>query len=258
MAAITFHINNFESAAFDLDPTLIHHGEGSGLGFFGNGFGISVPVLQYQDQTWVTNSDGTDESIRASNTKYASVSGLSWNGGGAIGTSGSPNYYAPLRISFTHSSAVSVRNCKLRIFDRDNIDNHATEVTTQVYELRHPHPEPGSDTPGAGGRPYDYGHLTFRGDTTATEDHSWAEFSAPDDMIDMSLTPSPGLSGLNVSVADTGRMPSQAADGKYNWLTYDGTAHTSTKHDWYIGLSASPQSIGSKTAYGLYMTLEYL
>jgi len=249
MAAITFHINNFESAAFDLDPTLIHHGEGSGLGFFGNGFGISVPVEQYQDQTWITNSDGTDESIRASNTKYTSVSGMSWNGGGAIGTSGAPNYYAPLRISFTHSAAVSVRNCKLRIFDRDNIENHATEVTTQVYELRHPHPTPNA---GAG-----YSHLTFRGDTAATENHSWTEFDPEDDMIDMSLTPSPGLSGLNVSVADTGRVPS-LHDGNYNWLTYDGTAHSSTNHDWYIGLSASPESIGSKTAYGLYMTLEYL
>jgi hypothetical protein len=30
------------------------------------------------------------------------------------------------------------------------------------------------------------------------------------------------------------------------------------RHDWYVALSAEPNTIGSKTQYGLYFTLEYL
>jgi hypothetical protein len=30
------------------------------------------------------------------------------------------------------------------------------------------------------------------------------------------------------------------------------------EHDWYLAVSASPDSIGSKTQYGLYISLEYL
>jgi len=36
------------------------------------------------------------------------------------------------------------------------------------------------------------------------------------------------------------------------------SVHESVRHDWYLALSASPNSIGSKTAYGLYCSLEYL
>ena len=30
------------------------------------------------------------------------------------------------------------------------------------------------------------------------------------------------------------------------------------QHDWYVALSAEPESIGSKQDYALYFTLEYL
>jgi len=52
----------------------------------------------------------------------------------------------------------------------------------------------------------------------------------------MTLLAAPGTSGLSVSGA----------------LTED------TRHDWYACLSASPDSIGSKTDYGLFIELEYL
>lgn len=39
--------------------------------------------------------------------------------------------------------------------------------------------------------------------------------------------------------------------------TYGGTGYA-TDHTWYVALSARPLSIGSKTAYGLYLSLEYL
>lgn len=35
-------------------------------------------------------------------------------------------------------------------------------------------------------------------------------------------------------------------------------AATDTNHDWYVALSASPDSIGSKTLFGLYVETEYL
>lgn len=52
----------------------------------------------------------------------------------------------------------------------------------------------------------------------------------------MSLVASPGLSGLRPNGADT----------------------QSTVHDWYLAISASPDSVGAKTQYGGYFELEYL
>lgn len=242
MASITFHVNNFGAAATG-DPTLISHSVGSGLGFYGGGFGISVPVGSYNDTTYVTNANGTTEGVRANNTKYTSASGLSFNGGSAINNSGTPNYYAPLRIRFEHSSAVRTQNVKLRIFDRNDISKQASGVTTQVYEVRHPHPTYG-DTATAGA-------LDHRG----IANHSWQEYDPADSMFDMTLTPSPGVSGLNTIAGET--LPT--GDGTYyNWMTNEGSAHESKWHDWYLAVSASPDSIGSKTDYAMYFTCEYL
>lgn len=55
----------------------------------------------------------------------------------------------------------------------------------------------------------------------------------------VSLSPSPGVSGL------------YAGNGS-NSLWAD------TQHDWYLAISASPDSIGSKTLYGAYVSLEFL
>jgi hypothetical protein len=55
----------------------------------------------------------------------------------------------------------------------------------------------------------------------------------------VSLAPSPGVSGLYAG---------NGADGQWN----DNT------HDWYVAISASPDSIGAKSLYGAYVELEYL
>ena len=249
MATITFNANNHSSSsayatAYDDDPAVINHTSGSGVGFFGGGLGISVPVAQYQDTSYVTNSNGTASGIKLNNTKYVNVSGLSHNGGATAGTSGVPNYHAPLNIRFEHSEAVRVQNCKLRIFDRNDITKHASGVTTQVLEIRHPHPVAVHNTGS--------GSLVYRG----SDDFGWTSYDAPEEMADLAFTASPGMSGLNTSAAEV--LPADAGDGYRNWLTQEGSAHQSTRHDWYIALSASPDSIGSKTDYGLYFTLEYL
>ena len=93
---------------------------------------------------------------------------------------------------------------------------------------------------------------------------SWFEFDPAEGNPppDMTLTASPGQSGLNTvdgEVLPSANIGSQAGgDGYLNWLTKEGAAHRATRHDWYLALSASPQSIGSKTDYGLNFTLEYL
>jgi len=246
MATITFHTNDFGAAATD-DPTRIDHTEGSGLGFFGGSFGISVPVGEYQDATFVCNSNGTASGVQASNTKYIkdfpqAGSGITWNGVD-YGTSGVPNYAAPLNIRFTHDEGVRVQNCRLRIFDRNNIENHASGVTTQVYEVRHPHALTGYDAL--------KGSLAHRAITT----HEWQTYLPGTSMVDMDLTAGPGPSGLNTVAGES--LPE--LDGIYrNWISQSGDACRATRHDWYLSLSASPDNIGSKTDYGLYFTLEYL
>lgn len=239
MANITFW-GNINGGISTSAPSGINHGAGSGLGFYGAGYGISVPVGQYQDSTWVTNGNGTaTDQYQLNNTKYADSGTVSYNGGTAIQNFNMPNYYAPLNIRFTHTEAVRVQNCKLRIFDRNDISKQASGVTTKVYEVRHPN----GSTSASG--------LAFRGDSS----HNWKTFDPEEGMIDAAFVSSPGMSGLNTSAGDT--LPT-GEYGFYNYFTKEGSAHQSTRHDWYVGLSASPDSIGSKTSYGLYFTCEYL
>ena len=121
MAEIKFHANRDGLGAdppAEADVTLIRHDKGSGLGFFGDGFGISVPVNSWQDSTFVTNHDGTDNDIKCSNTKYYTDDDTIFNGSGirhdgvavTDNTSGTPNRYAPLNIRFTHDEKVSVKS----------------------------------------------------------------------------------------------------------------------------------------------------
>lgn len=249
MATITFHANNenIYNEATGTQPDLIGSSAGSGLGFFGGGFGISVPVNSYQDSTYVTNANGTASGIKCSNVKYSTDSSAYVQGEGVdTGLSGIPNIAAPLNIRFQHSEGVRVQNCRLRIFDRQDISKHASGVVTQVYEIRHPHPVMGVNF-GSNNGP-----LKFRG---VAGDHEWVQFSDGFAMADMTLTSGPGPSGLNTSsdeILATG-------DGThFNYISKSGESCRATRHDWYIALSASPNSIGSKTDFGLYFTLEYL
>lgn len=235
MAEIKFYAN-IEGIAAIGDPSLINHGAASGLGFYGAGFGVSVPVGQYQDSTFITNSAGTAEGSKLNNTKYASVSGVSHNGGAEIDNETMPNYYAPLNIRFTHTEDVRVQNCKLRIFDRSDISRQASGVTTKVYEVRHPDPSP---TAG----------VALSAEARGEGTHDWKEYDPADSMFDTTFSNSPGVSGTNSVVSDAGNP---------YVLTANGAAHEASRHDWYVALSASPDTIGSKTDFGLYFTCEYL
>lgn len=226
----------------------INHSAGSGLGFYGAGFGVSVPLNSQQSTTWTTNSTGTATGVQLNNTAMDSVGTsvvagkVSANSSTAINNNNLPNYLCPLNIRFTNDEAVKVQNCKLRIFDRNSIDNAASGVTTYVYEARHPALLQTAT------------NLSHK----ARNSNSWVEFNPTASMAidngvevsDMFFTSSPGVSGLNTNTSDT--------DVNLGYATREGATHSSTRHDWYVALSSEPESIGSKTNYGLYFSVEYL
>lgn len=237
MAEIKFYANIKDQSG---DGEVINHAAGSGIGFYGNGFGISVPVGAKQSRTYVTNAIGTNEGAQLNNTGFVTSGNLntkgtiSINGSTAIDLDRLPNYLCPLNIRFTHTEAVRVQNCRLRIFDRNNINNHASGVVTYVYESRHP------------ATVQSVTNLSHRGRTET----SWYEFDPVDAMTDMPFTASPGASGKNTNTQDTSQT--------LGYTTQEGVTHQSSRHDWYLALSSEPVTVGSKTQYGLYFTLEYL
>jgi len=251
MATIEFRANIKQPAGESnpSDPLVIEHTapSNSGIGFFGGDFGLSVPVGASQESTFVTSADGTSQGIRLQNNKYLSASTAEF-GESTKNLNVLCNYYAPLNIRFTHASPVRTQSCKLRIFDRQDITKAAHDVDTFVYEVRHPNPTEGGAA------------LNHRG----VAGHTWHEFEGSDQSnrnqapsSDLTLTSSPGTNGLNGNETDGQQIA--ANDGTHdNYTTAEGNGHLSTQHDWFISLSAQPTTIGSKTNFGLYFTLEYL
>ena len=196
-------------------------GGGSGLGFYGDaGFGASVAVGAYQGKTFITNSTGTAQGPEGDNIKYVNAgSGILGAVGSGIGIDAIPYTQASLQIKFTHTSTVRVQNPELRIYDRSNIANAASGVTTKVAEICHPWATQTPVTAGSG-----------------VNDGKW--YTPAGSSTTFSLSPSPGPTGVYVGNGNS--------------------TYSSTVHDWYVAMSASPNSIGSKTQYGLYVSSEYL
>lgn len=199
--SIDFYSNNIEIG-------------GSGIGFFGSaGFGSSVAVGEYQSSTYITNGNGTVQGAEINNVKYVHPSsGLS--GASTLTLRNIPNYKATLNVRFTSTTPVKTQNVQVRIYDRSNINNNPSGVTTKVAEIIHP------STSETG--------LLGSGSST------WSTLAGSGTIL--SLANSPGSSGLSPSGVNT----------------------VDTRHDWYLALSASPDSIGSKTQYGFWIQLEYL
>lgn len=70
--------------------------------------------------------------------------------------------------------------------------------------------------------------------TLGSGDSSWETPTGSSAIMD--LVASPGMSGLRQNGSSTSEM----------------------RHDWYVAISPSPDSIGSKTQFGLYFQTEYL
>lgn len=190
---------------------------GSGLGFYGVAqFGASVAVAAYQQRTFITDATGTLQGPEVNNVMYLNPgSGILGQAGSGIALQAIPNWQATLNIRFNNDTACKTQNARIMIFDRNNINNPASGVTTQAAQIIHPNTVQG---PGGSG------------------DTSWWKFNYAATGLYMPLAASPGTSGFSPN----------------------GPLTTDTQHDWYVALSASPDSIGSKTMYGLYCYLEYL
>lgn len=191
---------------------------GSGLGFYGSNFGNSVAVGSQQQTTFITSADGTVQGPPAHNIKYLNAqSGYVDSQTSGIPLTAMTNQNATLNIRFTNNTAVKTQNIQIKCYDRVSTSNPPSGVTTEIAELRHP--DPVQNNNGSGNTVW----TTFSGVATATG-------------VVLQLVNSPGMSGL--------------------WANNAGDKQD-TVHDWYLAISASPDSIGSKL-YALYVSLEYL
>ena len=237
MASITFYAGQ----------TAINNITGSGLGFFGGSFGQSVELNKWQDTTFITDGNGTTNGGSAYNVKYASATtAYATSIVPATGLKYIPNKYATCNIRFTNSTAVKTQNVRLRIFDRTNKSHAASGVITRAAELLNPR--------------LTYGLIEGSGDATWWGDST---HDGTDVFSSMQGSPNPsdrlpagtntvGGSGIIVPLSQSpGPSGQYAGGGNTNTGTY-------TQHDWYVAITASPDSIGSKTQYGLYVELEYL
>lgn len=58
--------------------------------------------------------------------------------------------------------------------------------------------------------------------------------------------------------AGTGVIQNLVGSPGASGYSINGTNTVDMQHDWYVGISASPDSIGSKSQYGLFFSTEYL
>ena len=191
------------------------HLSGSGLGFFGSTFGDSVQIGQYQDSTFITNSNGTIEGSQSTNVKFVHPNSGSINALTPIAALNMPNYLATLNIRFTNDVAVRCQNPKVYIFDRVNINNNPSGVLCKVMEIVHPSP--------------------LQTGLTGSGSANWVTVNGSGSILNLSNNPSPGLSGI----------------------APNGGSTVSARHDYFLNISCSPNSVGSKT-FGMYTSIEYL
>ena len=140
MATIDFQI--IPDSTTTMAPSL-YTLSGSGLGFFGATQGSSVQIGAFQDTTNVTNADGSEIKDATNNNKYVAgtypsgmtTTSLTGGASNTVGLSGIKSNQATLGIQFSHTTAVNVQNCQLRVYDRTNINFPASGVNTKVAEI---------------------------------------------------------------------------------------------------------------------------
>ena len=221
------------SISFLAGSTAINNLSGSGLGFFGGSFGQSVQINNFQDTTFITDGNGTNNGGAGNNVKYSTdTKAFAAGVVPATGLLYIPNEKATLNIRFSNDSAVRTQNCKLRIFDRVNKDHPASGVITRVCELLHP-----SNSYSIEGS----GDSTWFGSSTHTGSDAQGTYNA-------SANPSSRLPAGTNTVGGSGVfVPLAQSPGPSGLYAGNGSANTGQyyQHDWYVGITASPDSIGS-------------
>lgn len=190
----------------------------SGVGFYGATFGASVQVGSYQDKTFITNSNGTVNAGELDNNKYVGTSSGVQVNGG----------------STENLSGVPLASATLNV--RFTYDD---PVQTQNGEARiFDRSDVDNDASGVTcfvAQLVNGGSGVNQSTGAAQASHNgWMELQGSGTV--MTLLNSPGESGLSPS----------------------GDSTTDDQHDWYLSISASPDSIGSKTLFGLFVQTEYL
>lgn len=190
----------------------------SGVGFYGATFGASVQVSSYQDTTFITNSNGTVNAGQLTNDKYPG------NTSGIVINGGTEVQLSTVPVV---SGTLNVR------FTFDTVVKTQNEYF-RIFD------RVSANSP-ASGVTCQVAQLVNGGSgvnqTTGVAEAShngWSALAGSGTV--MHLLTSPGSGGLSPSGVDT----------------------TSVRHDWYVGISATPTSIGSKTSFGAYCELEYL
>jgi hypothetical protein len=246
----------------------IHHLQGSGLGFYGTTFGSSVQIGSFQDSTFVTNADGTTQAQDADNIKYVSShSGIYKGNPTTKSVLLVPSSRSSLNIRFDHTSAVNVQNAQLRVYDRENINFPASGVRTMIAEMSNPvNTFPTTDA-GSGdalwwGDDERYAYTNkngvvfvggANGDARINSTSGGTLETVGGTGTIVPLMDNPGSGGRLIGDDDT----FLGKNSRTTSTMFGGTG-VDMRHDWFLSLSASPTSIGSKTKYGLYFSLEYL
>jgi len=108
------------------------------IGFYGTNFGDAITVNSYQDSTHIENSSGTElcTTNHVNNTKYLTSSTVSINGGSSstLGASVPTTAQCPLKINFSHTSAVSTSNGKFWADNGSSDSTAPTDVTFRAGE----------------------------------------------------------------------------------------------------------------------------
>jgi hypothetical protein len=246
----------------------IHHLQGSGLGFYGTTFGSSVQIGSFQDSTFVTNADGTTQAQDGDNIKYVnSHSGIYKGNPTTKSVLLVPSSRSSLNIRFDHTSAVNVQNAQLRVYDRENINFPASGVRTMIAEMSNPvNTFPTTDA-GSGdalwwGDDERYAYTNkngvvfiggANGDARINSTAGGTLETVGGTGTIVPLMDNPGSGGRLIGDDDT----FLGKNSRTTSTMFGGTG-VDMRHDWFLSLSASPTSIGSKTKYGLYFSLEYL
>ena len=195
---------------------------GSGLGFFGaGGFGFSVQVGDFQDRTFITNGAGSIQGNEVDNNKFLNTG--NFTGGG--GTSGVTVLGSGLLLTQLQNE-LAVLNIR---FTND------TAVTTQngiVYIFDRTNKN--NDPSGVTCQVAEIIHLAPNNADVGSGDTIWTDAAGSGATV--AIADSPGVSGTSPLGPNT----------------------SETRHDWFIALTASPDSIGSKTLFGLFVELEFL
>jgi hypothetical protein len=198
-----------------------HETPASGLGFYGTSFGNSVQVDYWQQSTFITNAGGSTEGQQANNVTRDELN----DANNPTATSGSINGANAIFIRRMPNNSGTL-NLRFTYDSAVNVQNAKAYIYDRLVKTNNP-----------SGVTCAIAELVHPWDSVAIVSTSgsatWTEITDTGTNY-ISLTNSPGESGL---------VPGLLAD---------------TQHDWYLILAASPDSIGSKTQFGLYFELEYL